>query len=198
MAASEYANADTDTNVTKRDLQSSVDELTDGNVRTIAQLEAAGRKSGGLGERLVAKIGSFCGSMPFVWIHVISYSAWLFYNSTPMFAHHPDPFPFTFLTLTVTLETIFISVFILISQTRERRLTEQRSHLALQINLLTEQETTKMLKVVQSVARKVGAHLDDDPEMAALQEATQPDRVVEQIYHANKSTPSEQSRNKGG
>ena len=62
---------------------------------------------------------------------------------------HFDPFPFTFLTLVVSLEAIFLSAFILISQNHETRLSERRNQLDLQINLLTEQENTKMLKLLE-------------------------------------------------
>ena len=67
-----------------------------------------------------------------------------------------DPFPYTFLTLVVSLEAIFLSIFILISQNQETQLTERRKHLDLQINLLAEQENTKMLQLLIAISEKVG------------------------------------------
>lgn len=72
---------------------------------------------------------------------------------------HFDPFPFTFLTLVVLLE----ATFILISQNHEMRIGERRNHLDLQINLLTGIENTKMLKLLESSAQRVGATTEDDP-----------------------------------
>ena len=63
------------------------------------------------------------------------------------FPFHPDPFPFTFLKLVVSLEAIFLFAYILINQKQDTRIAERRSRLDLQINLLTEQENTTMLKV---------------------------------------------------
>ena len=57
----------------------------------------------------------------------------------------------------VSLEAIFLSTFILISQNQDTRISERRNHLDLQINLLSEQENTKMLMMLQAIAEKVGA-----------------------------------------
>jgi uncharacterized membrane protein len=75
---------------------------------------------------------------------------------------HFDQFPFTFLTLVVSLEAIFLSTFILISQNLETRISKRRSHLDLQLNLLSEQENTKMIVMLHAIAAKVGADLTQD------------------------------------
>ena len=157
------------------------EELTEQNVRTIIALESAARSSTSVGERVAARVAAFCGSMKFVWMHLIWFGGWMTYNSSSAFLPHPDPFPFTFLTLTVALEAIFLSAFILISQNRETRQTEQRSHLDLQLSLLMEQENTKMLKMLKSIANKVGADIDADRDLAPLEESTRPDKLLNQI-----------------
>jgi len=62
-----------------------------------------------------------------------------------------DPFPFSFMTLVVSLEAIFLSLFIMMSQSRMQRQADERSHLDSQINLLAESETTKMLGMLRSL-----------------------------------------------
>ena len=117
-------------------------------------------------------------------MHVIWFGAWVFVNTLPGIKPF-DPFPFTFLTLMVSLEAIFLSTFILISQNHETRLSERRNHLDLQINLLTEQENTKMLRMLERIAEKVGANTDDDPSLQVLDQATNPEKLVEQIEQAS-------------
>jgi uncharacterized membrane protein len=63
----------------------------------------------------------------------------------------------------VSLEAIFLSTFILISQNHETRLSERRNQLDLQVNLLSEQENTKMLTIIARIAKKLGVRTDDDP-----------------------------------
>jgi hypothetical protein len=53
----------------------------------------------------------------------------------------------------------------------------------LQINLLTEQENTKMLKLVEPIAEKVGAVTNDDLTLQVLE----PEKLVEQIEKATET-----------
>ena len=161
--------------------RSAFDALTDKNVRTIIALENSAKSATTAGERLAARVATFCGNMIFVWVHLAFFATWIFYNTLPWFVPHGDPFPFVALTFVVSLEAIFLSAFILISQNEEKRLTKQRSHLNLQITLLTEQENTRMLKILNAIAAKVGAEIDDDPRLATLEESTRPEKLMDQI-----------------
>ena len=165
-----------------------VDDVTRENVEAMRRLEEAQSRRRTRADRIAAGIARFCGSMTFVWIHVVVFAAWIGYNVLPWF-HAFDPYPFTFLTLVVSLEAIFLSTFILISQNYDMRISERRNQLDLQINLLAEQENTKMLQVLELIAKKVGAHVEDDPQIRALEEATHPDSLVRQIEEAYRETP---------
>jgi uncharacterized membrane protein len=165
-----------------------LDELTDRNVCALAELEKAAKGSAGVGERLAVRVAAFCGTIGFVWFHVVWFGAWIFSNTSSLFANHPDPFPFTFLTLVVSLEAIFLSAFILISQNQETRVAERRSHLDLQINLLTEQENTNMLLILKSIAAKVGAGIAEVPDVDVLERPTRPERLLDQIDKATEQS----------
>jgi len=133
-----------------------------------------------MSDRVARMIARFCGSMTFVWVHVVGFAGWIAINLVPG-VKHIDPFPFTFLTFIVSLEAIFLSTFILISQNQDTRITDRRNHLDLQINLLSEQENTKMLMMLQAIAEKVGARIDRDEDMAVLAQETELEKVVAQI-----------------
>ena len=158
----------------------SVEQLTEQNVETVTRLEKEAREQRTPTDRVAEKIARFCGSMTFVWVHVVWFGGWILLNVIPGI-RHVDPFPFTFLTLIVSLEAIFLSTFILISQNLDSRISERRSHLDLQLNLLSEQENTKMIVMLHAIAAKVGADLTQDPHIEALTEETQPERLIEQI-----------------
>jgi uncharacterized membrane protein len=157
----------------------SVDDLTQRNVECILQLEEAAKNQRTHSELLAERIARFCGSMRFVWVHVAWFSGWIIYNSMPG-TRQVDPFPFTFLTLVVSLEAIFLSTFILISQNHDTQISERRNHLDLQINLLSEQENTKMIEMLTAIAEKIGADVHD-PHLEQLRQETQPERLAEQI-----------------
>ena len=158
----------------------SVDQLTERNVTVIRELEEAAKEERTRTDRFAEAIANFCGSMTFVWVHVVWFGIWILINVVPRFPHI-DPFPFTFLTLVVSLEAIFLSTFILISQNHDSKISERRNHLDLQINLLSEQENTQMLVMLRAIAEKVGANLSRDDQVEALSEETKPQRLVKQI-----------------
>lgn len=84
----------------------------------------------------------------------------------------------------MSLEAIFLATFILISQNYDMRVTERRNQLDLQIDRLAEQEDTKILQMLERIAKKVGAHVGDDPQVRALEQATRPDALASQIEEA--------------
>ena len=155
-------------------------QLTQRNVEAILQLEKAAKEERTGSDLVAENVANFCGSMTFVWVHVVWFGLWILINLIPGIKHI-DPFPFTFLTLVVSLEAIFLSTFILISQNHDTRISERRNHLDLQINLLSEQENTKMIGMLQAIADKVGAVMSQDPHLQALSQETEPERLVKQI-----------------
>lgn len=175
-----------------------VDQLTEQNVRTIAELEKAAQAHQTKASLIADRITRFCGSMPFVWVHVVWFTVWIVGNT--VLPWKPiDPYPFSFLTLVVSLEAIFLSTFIMISENRQERMDTRRSHLDLQINLLAEQENTKMLKLLEAMAKKLGVDPSDDPDVEVLEQATRPEKLVEQIEASEaiseKSTDGADDRN---
>jgi uncharacterized membrane protein len=162
---------------------------TQSNVQKIAEIEETQRANRTPGEKVAEVIAGFCGSMTFVYVHVVWFGGWIVLNTVSTSTQF-DPFPFTFLTLVVSLEAIFLSTFILISQNHETRLTERRNHLDLQINMLAEQEGTKTLELLQLIAEKVGIKSNDEKTQALLA-PLEPGELVEQILSATGADPSE-------
>lgn len=150
------------------------------NVRTIAQLEEAARDARTLTDRVVDAISRFCGSLAFVYVHAIWFGGWITVNLSPWRGLHFDPYPFGLLTMVVSLEAIFLSTFILITQNRQSQVADRRNHLDLQINLLAEQENTKMLQMLAAIHKRLGIS-EQDPEVAVLEQATHPEKVVREI-----------------
>jgi uncharacterized membrane protein len=167
------------------------DDLTRENVQSMRRVEEAALANRSGADRMAAFIARFCGSMSFVWLHVLAFACWIGANSWPGLAHW-DPYPFTFLTLVVSLEAIFLSSFILISQNYELRISDRRNQLDLQINLLTEQENTKMIQMLERIAKKVGADNGSDPDVRILKEDTDPEKLVAQIEQAQRENPLSQ------
>jgi uncharacterized membrane protein len=64
-----------------------------------------------------------------------------------------DPPPFTWLQGVIGLFGLIVGTAVLIRQSRLARLAEQHAHLDLQVNLLTEQKTTKIIRLLEELRR---------------------------------------------
>lgn len=61
---------------------------------------------------------------------------------------------------------------------------ESRNQLDLQINMIAEQENTKMLELLQAIAEKLGVECDDKS-LNELLEPIDPDHLVKKIAEAS-------------
>lgn len=159
-----------------------VDQYIAENVEAIVALEEAAKTKRSRSETAADVIARFCGSMGFVWLNLAVMVLWVLINVLPGI-EHVDPFPFTFLTLVLSMEAIFLSTFILISQNLAARVAERRNHLDLQINLLSEQENTQMIAMLEAIAERVGADISHVTKVEVLREEMDPEKVVEQIEY---------------
>jgi uncharacterized membrane protein len=166
-------------------------EITRRNIRTVRELEDLAVADPSFADRVASFVARFAGSIHFVWVHALFIASWITINSVPGLPRW-DPYPYTLLTMWGSLEAIFIASFILIAQNYAMRLSERRALLDLQVNLLAEQETSKALKLLEAIARKVGAQCGDDPEIAALAEATRLDTLAQQIDETQKEEAAEE------
>ena len=113
---------------------------------------------------------------------VLSFVAiWLLANAfSDRFGFAPlDPPPFFWLQGVVSLVAMLTATVVLITQNREAKLEAQRLHLELQVNLLTEQKTTKIIRLLEELRHDLPMVKDrHDPEAAALQKPMDADGVL--------------------
>lgn len=163
---------------------SSIRDLTQRNIELINQMEQAADRRRDAADHFADTITRLAGSIQFVYWHIAWFGVWLAINALPIVpkTFQFDPYPFTFLTFVVSLEAIFLSTFILISQNHENQLAQQRSHLDLQINLLSEQENSQMMKALERIEQRLGIPVGE--EFTVLAEDVRPDQLAEQIEQA--------------
>jgi uncharacterized membrane protein len=127
------------------------------NIEAIAKLEEEALHGRTSTERASDAIVKFIGSMTFLLLHALLVAAWSMVNLNLIPRLRPfDPFPFGILALLVSSESVFLTIFVLISQNRMARQAERRSHLGLQVSMLAEQEITTMLQMQQKLCQHLG------------------------------------------
>jgi len=96
-------------------------------------------QSESLQNRIADKVTLFAGSMPFVYLHMAWFSAWIIFRV--------EPYPFGLLTMIVSLEAIFLATFVMISQNRadaKRQVIADHQWATVQIE---EQQNKDLLKL---------------------------------------------------
>lgn len=113
-------------------------------------------------EKFADYVTQEAGSVEFLLINSIFFLAWIIVNTELIPGVVPfDPFPFGLLTMIVSLEAIVLSIFVLLSQNRSSRIDSLREELHLQVNLVAEEEITKVLEILSQIRSKLGIKKED-------------------------------------
>jgi uncharacterized membrane protein len=131
------------------------------NIDAIAKLEHDALDRRTLTERASDVITKLVGNVGFLLAQLLLIFGWTLVNlhlipGVKAF----DPFPFGVLALVVSSESVFLTIFVLISQGRMARQSERRSHLDLQVGMLAEQELTTILQMLQKLCQHMGVNVD--------------------------------------
>jgi uncharacterized membrane protein len=134
-------------------------------------------------ERVGDSLGAFVGSLRFIVIHGVWFSAWILANSLKL--SHFDPAPFPLLDSIVAIEAIFLASFIVMRQSRSSRRSDERDHLILQVLLLVEKEVTAVLQIERQIAGRVGlTEVARDAKIDELSQTTSIDDMAQTLKNA--------------
>lgn len=163
--------------------QSATPPSSQANINKVIKLEEEALLHRTFADRISDVIANFVGSMPFVAMHVVWFFVWAVINVGILgFSWKFDPYPFALLCMLVSLEGVLLSTFVLIKQNRMSQRADQRAHLDLQVNLLAEQEITKVLQTQRLICRRLGiAEADSDPETVELSQVTAIDNLAHEL-----------------
>ena len=132
-------------------------------------------------ERLIGKIAGFFGKSEFLYLQLLFFTFWALCTEIA-----PELLPlglpeFNAQEMGVDIAALLITTGVLIQQNRQNKIAEQRSHLILQINLLTEQKIAKLIELVTELRKdspEIGDCQERDREVEIMQQATDPQVVL--------------------
>ncbi len=160
---------------------SALAHIVERNIEAIDEYRCEAEDARTFRDRIADEVTRFAGSIPFIYFHVIWFGIWVLANleigGFPAF----DPFPFGLLTTIVSLEAIFLSTFVLVSQNRQAAIAERRTELDLQFDLLAEYEVTRILTLVDAIAKKLNVEEADKEEIKELKKDVKPEAVLQEL-----------------
>jgi uncharacterized membrane protein len=125
------------------------------NIGTIAEFYARHEQHVSTSQRMVEKVARFLGSPTYVVANIVFIVAWIAFNLAAPDTGWPqfDEPPFFWLQGLISLNAFIISTTVLIRQNRMSRLADHHAHLDLQVNMLTEQKTSKIIALLEALRR---------------------------------------------
>lgn len=144
-------------------------------------------------QRVLEHLGNYLEQPLYPLAIIFMAAVWIVANElAPVFDLEPlDPAPYFWLQGIVSLGALLTTTVVLIKQRRLARLAEQRAHLDLQVNLLTEQKATKLIQLLEELRRDLPMVRNrHDPEAHAMQQPTDPEEMLAAIdEHAAPEAP---------
>jgi uncharacterized membrane protein len=151
------------------------------NIDALIHRRRSEERAASLQDRIADRVTRFAGSMRFVYLHMVLCGAWILINAGWLPLLPPWDPSLVILAMAASVEAIFLSTFVLISQNRMAASDDRRADLNLQISLLNEHETTRILKLVAAIAGHLGLDPDGDGEIEELEKDIAPEAVLDRI-----------------
>jgi uncharacterized membrane protein len=146
-------------------------------IETVASLHDRSQKQLGTHQRLMERITRQVGRPRTIYTLVVLTAVWIGVN---LVMRHPiDPPPFFWLQGAFAVYAALVATMVVTTQNRQQRHAEERSYLDLQINVIAEQKTAKLIGLLEELRRDM-PHVKNrrDPEAEVMAHAVDPDEVL--------------------
>ena len=161
-------------------LPSSVSE----NIDTITEFYQRHEEHMSLPQRIIEKLSVILGSPGYVAASVVFMVGWIIANLVALELGYEevDEPPFFWLQGIIAVNAFIISTTVLIRQNRMQKLSQHHARLDLQVNLLTEEKTSKIIGMLEALRRDIpGISKDVDDEAREMIQPTDAKVVLEAI-----------------
>jgi uncharacterized membrane protein len=140
-------------------------------IDTIAEMQKAHHRRATPSQVGVARMMSLVARPRFVGITTVVFVLWIGINGFVKLAGYapPDPPPFSYIQAVTGIAGVYITLLILITQRHENQLSEARDQLTLQLAILNEQKSAKIISLLEEMRRDLpGLPNRPDPEAEQL------------------------------
>ncbi len=163
-------------------------------IDSIAELERRAQEAMSPHQRWIERVTRRIGRPRIVYSILAFVVIWIGANAILLASHHDafDPPPFPLLDSIMTLVSLLLVILVLTTESRTAALEVQRRRLDLQINLLTERRTAKLIDMIDALRRDLpSVPTHHDPEVVALRERTDPHAVARAIEERTPGEPGQ-------
>jgi uncharacterized membrane protein len=151
------------------------------NVKAIGALRQRADERASTHQLFIERVTEALGRPRTIYVVVGATTLWVVFNVVAPRLGLPrlDPPPFFWLQGVIGLGALLMTTMVLTTQNRQVRHGEQRAHLDLQVNLLSEQKIAKVIGLLEELRRDLPSVIDrTDPVADAMTESVSPDNVI--------------------
>ena len=160
------------------------------SIEAVAGIHGQAERSVPVHQRRIELLTGALGRPKFLYATIVFVAGWIGENLALPLLGNPafDPAPFHYLHLVLTFGALLMATVVLSTQERQIRVTEKRSHLDLQINLLSERKIAKVIALLEELRRDLpNVRNRPDSEARAMAKRTDPllvSEALEESIHA--------------
>jgi uncharacterized membrane protein len=161
-------------------------------VQALARLHVQHQKAATPLQRMLGLVTSTLADPRFIGAVGIAVAGWMAFNGILLWFSYfaPDPPPFVWLGFGLSLSSLYMVLLVYANQRRDDELAEIREQLTLELALLNDKKTAKLIQLLEEFRRDIPIVDDrDDPQAKAMAEPVPPERVIAAI----RETQAEQS-----
>lgn len=179
------------------DEKKTITELTDildQDIEAIVAMRMTAERKVSRHQRAIERVTTTLGRPLAIYIVLLFIALWvlisIFYHVLGLTAFDTPPFPW--LQDIVSVSALLMTLIVLATQNRQAKLAEQRRHLDLQINLLTERKVSKVIAMLAELREDLPLVRNRlDPEAEAMQEPVDPHTALSSLNQTLQETAKE-------
>jgi uncharacterized membrane protein len=162
-------------------------------VAKIAELHAAHYREAGALQKFASSATARVAQPRTLAVVTAAVAGWIVLNLAMTAAgwRAPDPYPFPLLSAAVSTCALYLTAMILIAQRHDDELATRRDQLTLEIAILSERKTAKVIALLEAFRRNDWRQSDERDKVAeALAEPLDPQAVLDAIKAAHEDAAS--------
>ena len=151
---------------------------TDQHQKTVKSIKAKADEKRSFLDILADRTTALLGSNIFLFVNLLVFITWIVINTGHIPGITPfDKFPFSLLTTSASLEAIILAILVLISQNRASKVADLREEVQLQVNVITEEEITRMMWMLVLLLQKNGIPIPEDKRLQEMLRDTDIEKI---------------------
>ncbi len=163
----------------------------DKNISAVNSHRKASDENRSADQKVIDTVSEFFGSKTSLYLHLFFYGAFIWFRLLGSSSLIKELGATTEnLSSIASLEAIFLTVFVLVNQSRMKSLERKNMDLHLQMSMLAEHEVTRLAQMTDLIAKHLGVDTSHIKDLAAVKRDVSPTEILQRLSAQEEETPT--------